>query len=191
MWLQRSVLANRCWVVGCAFNAKRPGDTGTVLGADEGAELERLLSENAELRLDRESLKKCRGLLRLRTQPVEAYRVIEAERATNPIKHVRSARGSRSEFTCSEGRKRRGLHICSGDHAVRSVASCYWICAALRCLASGSVSRAASTAMRGVMHRNSCSRSIDRMRRSSSRQVLSVSSSAGGTSWACPADRCP
>ena len=34
------------------------GDTGAVLDADERAELERLRRENAELRLDRESLKK-------------------------------------------------------------------------------------------------------------------------------------
>ena len=35
-----------------------PGDTGAVLDADERAELERLRRENAELRLDREFLKK-------------------------------------------------------------------------------------------------------------------------------------
>jgi len=34
------------------------GDTGAVLDADERAELERLRRENAELRLDREFLKK-------------------------------------------------------------------------------------------------------------------------------------
>ena len=34
------------------------GDTGAVLDADERAELERLRGENAELRLDREFLKK-------------------------------------------------------------------------------------------------------------------------------------
>ena len=62
--------------------AASAGDTGAVLDADERAELERLRHENAELRLDREFLKKSRGLLRLRTEPVEAYRVIEAETAT-------------------------------------------------------------------------------------------------------------
>ncbi len=64
------------------------GDTGAVLDADERAELERLRRENAELRLDREFLKKSRGLLRLRTQPVEAYWVIEAEKASYPIKRM-------------------------------------------------------------------------------------------------------
>jgi len=63
------------------------GDTGAVLDADERAELERLRRENAELRLDREFLKKV-SLLRLRTQPVEAYRVIEAEKATYSIKRM-------------------------------------------------------------------------------------------------------
>jgi transposase len=37
------------------------GDTGAVLDADERAELERLRRENAELRLDREFLKKVVG----------------------------------------------------------------------------------------------------------------------------------
>ncbi|MGH3958011.1 IS3 family transposase [Mycobacterium sp.] len=64
------------------------GDTGAVLDADERAELERLRRENAELCLDREFLKKAAGLLRLRTQPVEAYRVIEAEKATYSIKRM-------------------------------------------------------------------------------------------------------
>jgi transposase len=38
--------------------ASLPGDTGAVLDADDRAELEPLRKENAELRLDRESLKK-------------------------------------------------------------------------------------------------------------------------------------
>ena len=38
--------------------AAAAGDTGAVLDADERAELERLRRENAELRLDREFLKK-------------------------------------------------------------------------------------------------------------------------------------
>ncbi|BCO33674.1 transposase [Mycobacterium heckeshornense] len=38
--------------------AASAGDTGAVLDADERAELERLRKENAELRLDREFLKK-------------------------------------------------------------------------------------------------------------------------------------
>ena len=36
----------------------------------------------------REFLKKSRGLLRLRTQPVEAYRVIEAEKATYTVERM-------------------------------------------------------------------------------------------------------
>jgi transposase len=39
-------------------DAAAAGDTGAVLDADERAELERLRRENAELRLDREFLKK-------------------------------------------------------------------------------------------------------------------------------------
>ncbi|HEX3205170.1 MAG TPA: IS3 family transposase [Propionibacteriaceae bacterium] len=64
------------------------GDTGAVLDADERAELERLRRENAELRLDRAFLKKAAGLLRLRTEPVEAYRVIEAEKATYTVRRM-------------------------------------------------------------------------------------------------------
>lgn len=60
-------------------------DNGAVLDADERAELERLRKENAELRLDRQFLKKSRGLLRLRTEPVEAYCLIEAEKANYAI----------------------------------------------------------------------------------------------------------
>ena len=41
-----------------ARQADSAGDTGAVLDADERAELERLRRENAELRLDREFLKK-------------------------------------------------------------------------------------------------------------------------------------
>lgn len=41
-----------------ARDAAGAGDTGAVLDADERAELERLRRENAELRLDREFLKK-------------------------------------------------------------------------------------------------------------------------------------
>ena len=41
-----------------AREAAAAGDTGAVLEADERAELERLRRENAELRLDREFLKK-------------------------------------------------------------------------------------------------------------------------------------
>ena len=41
-----------------AREAAAAGDTGAVLDADERAELERLRRENAELRLDREFLKK-------------------------------------------------------------------------------------------------------------------------------------
>jgi len=43
---------------------------------------------HAELRLDREFLKKSRALRRLRKRPVEAYRVIEAEKATYSIKRI-------------------------------------------------------------------------------------------------------
>ena len=59
-----------------------------MLDADERAELERLRRENAELRLDRAVFEKSRGLLRLRTEPVEAYRVIEAEKATYTVKRM-------------------------------------------------------------------------------------------------------
>jgi transposase-like protein len=55
---------------------------------DERAELEHLRRENAELRLDREFLKKSRGLLRFRAEPVEAYRVIEAEKAIYRVKRM-------------------------------------------------------------------------------------------------------
>ncbi|MEE6169639.1 MULTISPECIES: IS3 family transposase [unclassified Mycolicibacterium] len=61
------------------------GDTDPVLDADERAELERLRKENAELRLDREFLKRSGGLLRLRTEPVDAYRIVEAEKANYSI----------------------------------------------------------------------------------------------------------
>jgi hypothetical protein len=52
--------------------AASAGDTGAVLDADGHAQLERLHREDAELRLDRELLKKIRGLLRLLAQPVES-----------------------------------------------------------------------------------------------------------------------
>ena len=52
------------------------------------AELERLRRENAELRLAVSFSKKSRSLLRLRTQPVEAYRVIEAEKPTYPVERM-------------------------------------------------------------------------------------------------------
>ncbi|WP_435825843.1 IS3 family transposase [Mycolicibacterium austroafricanum] len=68
-----------------ARRAACAGDNGAVLDADERAELERLRKENAELRLDRQFLKKSRGLLRLRTEPVDAYVLIEAEKATYAI----------------------------------------------------------------------------------------------------------
>ena len=59
MWRPRLVSENKCSGVGCASNqAAAAGDTGAVLDADERAELERLRRENAELRLDREFLKK-------------------------------------------------------------------------------------------------------------------------------------
>ena len=62
--------------------AAAAGDTGAVLDADERAELEGLRRENAKLRLDHEFLKKIRRLLCLRAEPVEAYRVIDAEKAS-------------------------------------------------------------------------------------------------------------
>ena len=53
------MLVNKCWVVGCAWpRGHDAGNTGAVLDADERAELDRLRRENAELRLDREFLKK-------------------------------------------------------------------------------------------------------------------------------------
>lgn len=45
-----------CWSHGKARGGG--GDSGAVLDADERAELERLRKENAELRLDRQFLKK-------------------------------------------------------------------------------------------------------------------------------------
>ena len=46
------------WVRLANASGRSAGDTGAVLDADERAELERLRRENAELRLDREFLKK-------------------------------------------------------------------------------------------------------------------------------------
>jgi len=60
MWRPRSVSGEQLlgrWVR-LARQADSAGDTGAVLDADERAELERLRRENAELRLDREFLKK-------------------------------------------------------------------------------------------------------------------------------------
>ena len=59
MWRRRSVSVNVLgrWVR-LQRQAAADGDTGAVLDADERAELERLRRENAELRLDREFLKK-------------------------------------------------------------------------------------------------------------------------------------
>ncbi|WP_109561033.1 IS3 family transposase [Mycolicibacter engbaekii] len=68
-----------------AREAAGAGDNGAVLDSDERAELERLRKENAELPLDRQFLKKSRGLLCLRTEPVEAYGLIEAEKANYAI----------------------------------------------------------------------------------------------------------
>lgn len=61
------------------------GDNGAVLDADERAELERLRKEKAELLLDRQFFQKSRSLLRLRAEPVDAYVLIEAEKATYAI----------------------------------------------------------------------------------------------------------
>jgi len=68
-----------------------------VLDADERAELERLRRENTELRLDRELLKS-RGLLRLRAEPVVAYRVIEAEKAIYTVKRSADTANSVPEY---------------------------------------------------------------------------------------------
>jgi transposase len=57
------------------------GDTGAVLDADERAELERLRRENAELRLDREFLKKVRHE---RWSRHEVGRVVRNEVASKP-----------------------------------------------------------------------------------------------------------
>ena len=58
-------------------------DNGAVLAAGERAELGRLSNENAELRSDRQFFRS-RGLVRPRTEPVEAYGLIETENATYP-----------------------------------------------------------------------------------------------------------
>jgi transposase len=59
MWLPRAVSEQVLgrWVR-LQRDAAAAGDTGAVLDADERAELQRLRRENAELRLDRELLKK-------------------------------------------------------------------------------------------------------------------------------------
>ncbi len=68
------------WV---AVERARMDDPPEALDADERAELDRLRRENAELRMDREFLKKGSGLLRGRElEPVEAFEVIAAEKAT-------------------------------------------------------------------------------------------------------------
>ncbi|MGW3484008.1 IS3 family transposase [Rhodococcus indonesiensis] len=59
----------------------RSGGDDRTLDVDERAELERLRRENSELRVDREFLKKSRGLLRIRAEPVDAYRLIDSEKA--------------------------------------------------------------------------------------------------------------
>lgn len=62
MWLPRSVSVSNCWGVGCAWPVRRLGPRilPRVLDANERAELERLRRENAELRFDREFLRKPR-----------------------------------------------------------------------------------------------------------------------------------
>lgn len=60
MWLPSSESVSSYWAGGCAWLPQRSGtgDTDAVLDDHERAELERLRRENAELRLDREFLKK-------------------------------------------------------------------------------------------------------------------------------------
>src|SRR3954469_10941414 len=53
-----------------------------AVDADERAELERLRVENAELRMDREFLKKQRLLRQRESEPVAAYRLMDAQKAT-------------------------------------------------------------------------------------------------------------
>jgi putative transposase len=71
------------WVA--TAKARAATDNPEVLDDDERKELERLRRESAELRLDSAFLRKSRGLLRLRTEPVEMYRVIEAQKAAFTI----------------------------------------------------------------------------------------------------------
>ena len=71
-----------------AREAADAGDTARVLDADERAELERLRRENAELRLDREFLKKAAAFFVSEQEPVEAYRVIEAEKAIYTVSRM-------------------------------------------------------------------------------------------------------
>lgn len=84
------------WVA--VAKARAATDNPEVLDDDERAELEWLRRENAELRLDRAFLKKQR-LLRLRTEPVAMYRVVEAEKANFTVTRMtRLPEVSRSGF---------------------------------------------------------------------------------------------
>ena len=74
-------------------------DTDAVLDANERAELERLRKENAELRLDREFVNEAAAILRLRTELVDAYQAVEAEKADYSIVRIcRLLEVSRSDF---------------------------------------------------------------------------------------------
>ncbi|MGC5249655.1 IS3 family transposase [Gordonia sp. DT219] len=92
------------WV---AIERSRMDDPPPAVDADERAELERLRREVAELRMDREFLKKSSSLLRCGEFVAEqAYEVIDAEKAAFPIARGVDLLGvSRSGFY--EWRRRR------------------------------------------------------------------------------------
>jgi hypothetical protein len=97
-----AVSVNNCWVVGCAWLA-RPMMPGILARCSMpmNAQSWNVCADRMPNCVWTVSFEKCRGLLRLRTEPVEAYRVIEAEKAI--------CRVSRSGFTNGAGPVRPAL----------------------------------------------------------------------------------
>ena len=94
VWLLRSVSVNKCWVAGCAWRRNRPrlailARCWMLMSAQSW----NVCAEKRRITFGPCGFEKSRGLLRLRTEPVEAYRVIEAEKATYASTNVRSAGG--------------------------------------------------------------------------------------------------